>query len=353
MKKLIVLMSLLVLIGCSDNKPTLHIYTWADYYSPDVVKSFEDAYDCHVCIDTFDSNESMYAKLKSGASGYDIINPTSYQIKSLLKDDMIMNLDTNLLPNVIANYYTNYESKVFNPSMIYTVPYAISYGCLVYNKNKVSKDDMTSWRVIGNPKYKGRVSILDDIRETIGIGMFVNGKDINSGDTNDIKLAVKFINSIKGNIRKFDNESYKTEIANGSTWIGHGYSGDILQLIIGEDEESARNDIGISYPNEGFTISTDEFVIMKNSRNVKLAHEFINFIYDPENCKENMEYVLSFTPNKKAIELLNEKIRNLMVLDDETLKRSQMSESFDEYPDKMEMFNAAWDEIKKFNDRNK
>lgn len=348
MKKLIVLFSLIYLIGCSDNKPTLHIYTWADYYNPDVVRSFEETYDCHVCIDTFDSNESMYAKLKSGASGYDIINPTSYQIKSLIRENMIIQLDMNLLSNVVANYYTNYDSKVFNPSLVYTVPYAISYGCLVYNKNKVSDEDVKSWRVFDNPKYKGRISILDDIRETIGVGLFIHGNNINSGNQKDIDMAVDFINSIKDNIRKFDNESYKTELADGSTWIGHGYSGDILQLIVGEDESSARDDIGISYPKEGFTISTDEFVIMKDSRNIKLAHEFINFMYDPVNCKENMEYILSFTPNKKAIELLDEKIRKLMVLDDETLKRSQISESFDEHPEKMEMFNKAWDEIKKF-----
>ena len=349
MKKLITLISLIAIIGCSDNKPKLHIYTWADYYNPDIINKFEKEYNCQVCIDTFDSNESMYAKIKSGASGYDIINPTSYQIKSLIKDDMIVKMDTNLLPNVMSNYYTNYESNVFSPSLVYTVPYAISYGCLVYNKNKVSDEDIRSWHVIGNPKYRGRVSILDDIRETIGIGLFVNGKNINSGNQTDINMAVNYINSIKRNIRKFDCESYKNEIANGSTWIGHGYSGDILQLIVGEDESSARDDIGISYPKEGFTISTDEFVIMKDSRHIKLAHEFINFIYDPENCKNNMEYVLSFTPNKKAIDLLDDKIRKLMVLDDETLKRAQMSESFDDCPDKMDMFNKAWDEIKKFN----
>ena len=89
MKKLITLISLIAIIGCSDNKPKLHIYTWADYIDPDVVQAFEDSHCCKVSIDTFDSNEAMFAKLKSGAAGYDLITPTSYFIDILVENDII------------------------------------------------------------------------------------------------------------------------------------------------------------------------------------------------------------------------------------------------------------------------
>lgn len=90
MKKLtIALAALVIVFGCSDKRPTLHIYTWADYIDPDVVQAFEDSHCCKVSIDTFDSNEAMFAKLKSGAAGYDLITPTSYFIDMLVENDII------------------------------------------------------------------------------------------------------------------------------------------------------------------------------------------------------------------------------------------------------------------------
>ena len=347
MKKILALsLALLLAVGCSDKRPTLHIYTWADYVDPDVVQAFEDKYVCKVCVDTFDSNESMFAKLKSGAAGYDLITPTSYFVDMLVENDIIQALDTNKLLTVLENFDNRYNDKAYMPVFKYTVPYAISYGCLFYNKNKVSEEDVKSYNVFLNPKYKGRISILDDIRETIGFGLMVNSYSLNSESEKELLKAVEFITRAKLNIRKFDNESYKSEVANGSTYIGYGYSGDCLQVILGDDENAGRDDLAIAYPKEGFTVSCDEFAIMKNAENVDLAYKFINFIYETENCKKNMEFILSLTPQLKAEDELDEKVRTALVLDNETLKRGQVTTNFGGKKDVLELYNKMWDKVK-------
>lgn len=346
MKKLLLALSLLCFFGCSDKKPTLHIYTWADYIDPDIIQKFEETYTCKVCVDTFDSNEAMFAKLTSGASGYDLITPTSYFIDMLVENGIICELDTNKLTTVLADFDNRYNDKIYSPVFKYTVPYAISYGCLFYDKTKVLEDDVNSFKVLLNPKYKGRITILDDIRETIGFGLMVNGYSMNSESEKELLKAVEFINAVKQNIRKFDNESYKTEVANGSTYIGYGYSGDCLQVILGDDENSGRDDLAIAYPKEGFTIACDEFAIMKNAKNTDLAYKFINFIYETENCKKNMEYILSLTPQLKAEDKLDDTIRIALALDENTLKRGQVTTNFSGKKEVLELYNKMWDKVK-------
>ena len=335
-----------MLVGCSDKKPILHIYTWADYIDPTVIQTFESLNDCHVCVDVFDSNESMFAKLVAGASGYDLITPTSYFINILVENDIIQEIDTNRIQTVIQNFDCKYNDKIYKPLFKYTVPYAISYGCLFYNKNKVLAEDVSSYDVFLNSKYKGRVSILDDIRETIGFGLMAKGYSMNSESEKELTEAVEYIVSCKENIRKFDNERYKTEVANGSTYIGYGYSGDCLQVILGDDQTEGRADLAVAYPKEGFTVSCDEFAIMKNAENTDLAYKFINFIYETENCKQNMEYILSLTPQVKAENELDETIKTALVLDEDTLRRGQVTADFSKKKDILEMYNKMWDKIK-------
>ena len=331
----------------------LHIYTWCDYIAPDVIMSFEQALGVKVVIDTFDSNEAMYAKLKAGGTGYDLITPTSYQIATMAKEKMILPLDHSKLPNVKKNFDKNFESQILDPSFAYNVPYAVTYGGFVYAKDKIPEGaDVASWRIIENPVFKGRISLLDDIRETIGGALMCLGYSINSTNEKEINEAVALIAKWRGNFRKFDAESYKTEVPNGSTWIGHGYSTDGTQVIVGDEESGApaRDDIGFALPKEGYSIAFDEFVIASGANRKDLAYAFINYIYDPEVAKVNMEFICGPTPVAPGIALLEPEYRDLIVLDAETLKKGQVIKSFDDRPDVMEIYNRAWDKVKATNE---
>ena len=327
----------------------LHIYTWCDYIAPDVIASFEKALGVTVVVDTFDSNEAMYAKLKAGGTGYDIIMPSSYQIATMAKEGMIDALDHSKIPNVRKNFDPSFASQILDPSFAYNVPYAVTYTGFACQKDKIPEGvDVNSWSILSNPAMKGRISLLDDIREVIGAGLMYNGFSINSTNPAEIEKAVGQVLAWRANVRKFDAESYKTEVPGGATWVGHGYSTDTTQVIVGDEESGApaRDDIGFALPKEGFTIAFDEMVVAKDAKRKDLAYAFMNYIYDGDVAAANMDYICGPTPVKPGIEKLDEDYRKLIVLDAETLKRGQVLKGFFDQPAVMELYNKAWDKIK-------
>ena len=281
-----------IVAGCGQSKNTLHVYTWSDYLAPEVIAEFEKAHDCKVVIDTFDSNETMYAKLKAGGSGYDIITPSSYFVPTMAKENLIAKLDQSKLPNVAKNFDPSFKNQVLDANFTYNVPYAVTYTGFMYAKDKIPQGvDVNTWKVLENPAFKGKVTLLDDLREVIGAGLMSLGFSLNSTKPAEIEAAVNEVLKWKPNIRKFDAESYKTEVPSGATWIGQGYSTDVTQVIVGDEEEgnAPRKDIGFALPKEGFTIAFDEMLLSSAAPNPELAYAFINFMYDGEHAKANME----------------------------------------------------------------
>lgn len=326
----------------------LHLYTWSDYIAPEVKEGFEKALGCRVVIDTFDSNEAMYAKLKAGGTGYDIITPTSYQIATMAREGMIAPLDKAKIPN-LANFDGRFAGQILDPTFTYNVPYSVTYTGFVYRKDKLPEGvEPDTWGVFGNPALRGRVTLLDDIRETIGGALMYLGYSINSENPEELDAAVATLREWRANVRKFDSESYKTEVPGGATFLGHGYSSDAFQVILGDEEEGieARPDVVFVVPREGFTSAFDEMVLAASAPRPDLAYAFMNYIYDPEVALANMEYICSLVPVKEAIDNLDEGYRALLLLDDETLARGQVLRGFDDRPDVVELYNNAWDRVK-------
>ncbi len=338
----------LVPIGDGKDGGELHIYTWSDYIAPDVKESFERALGVTVIIDTFDSNEAMYAKLKAGGTGYDIIMPSSYQISQMAKEGMIDKIDHAKCPNVRKNFDTAFSSQIIDPTFTYNVPYAVTYTGIMYAKDKIPAGvQVDRWSVLENPAFRNRVTLLDDIREVIGAGLMAKGYSINSTNPAEIDEAVKEVLKWKANVRKFDAESYKTEVASAATWLGHGYSTDAIQVICGDDEEGlpAREDIGFALPKEGYTVAFDEIVIAKDAQRKDLAYAFINYLYVGEVAAANMEYICGPNPVKPGIDLLDEDYRAKIILPADVLSRGQVLKGFDKAEDR-ELYNKAWDRIK-------
>ena len=294
-----------VLTGCGPKKPTLHLYTWSDYIDPELVTAFEKDNGCRVKIDTFDSNETMYAKVQAGSGGYDIIFPSSYQIGLLVQRNMLQPLDKSQLPNVTANFEASYKSVILNPEMTFNVPYAVTFTGIAYRKDKTGDTPIDSWICLDTPAFKGRISLLNDFRETIGAALKSLGFSLNSTNPDELQKACDVVQRWKKNIAKFDNEQYKTGIASGEFVLGHGYSGDIAQVML---EDPAN--IGFAFPKEGFTAACDEMVIPKTAKEVALAHAFINFLYDADNACKNIQYICAPMPNTPAIAKLPQAYRD-------------------------------------------
>lgn len=333
-------LALSVISGCGPAKPELHVYTWSDYIDAEVIAAFEQANNCTVIVDTFDSNEAMFAKLQAGSSGYDIIMPSSYQIPVMVRNKMLMKMDKSKLPNVTKNFDPAYYACILDKTMEYNVPYAVTYTGLAYRKDKIGDAPIDSWKILENEALKGRISLLSDMRETIGAALKMLGYPLNTTDAKEIDAAVELVLKWKRNIAKFDNEQYKSAVASGEWFIGHGYSCDTIQIML--DDENVE----FMLPKEGFSIACDEMVISADSKSPDLAHAFINYLYDPEVCKKNMESVCAPMPCAPALNSLDAKLKRLLCVDAQTLQRGEVLRDFDAQPEVRELYIKAWDKIK-------
>lgn len=330
-----------ILAGCGPSKPELHIYTWSDYVDEGVKSRFEEENGCKVVIDTFDSNEAMYAKLQAGSTGYDIITPSSYQIPLMARKKMIVPLDHSKIPNVKKNFDPAFANSILDPSFTYNAPYMVTYTGIAYRKDKVGKDvPVDSWKIYETAAVKGRMSLLSDMRETIGAALKSLGFSLNTEKQEELDKAVEVVFKWKKNIAKFDNEQYKTAVAAGEWFVGHGYSSDVTQIMLEDDK------VGFSLPKEGFTIAFDEMVIAADAPQKELAHKFIDFMYRPDVAKANMESVCAPMPVKEALAALKPELKALIVKDADTIKRGEVLRDFDEKPAVRDMYIKAWDKIK-------
>lgn len=289
-------------IACGKARPVLSVYTWSDFIKPELVRRFEREQACRVVLDTFESNEAMYAKLKAGASGYDLLTPSSYMVSLMHAQGLLRRLDHALLPNLV-HVDPDYLKMAIDGAMDHSVPYMITNTGIAYLAGQV-KDVVPSWRMFGRTDLRGRMTMFNDMRETIGAALKYLGHSINSTSEADLAEAETVLLGWKKNIAKFDNEQYKIGLASGEFLLVHAWSGDIFQV------RKENPDVRFFVPEEGTIISCDDLVIPVDARQVALAHAFINFLQDPAVAAENTEVIYYLCPNKDSYPLLPAEIRD-------------------------------------------
>ncbi len=333
----IIALAAAALADCGKPEPMLHIYTWADYFKPSIVQRFERERSCRVVMDTFDSNESMYAKLKAGASGYDLLTPSSYMVSLMNAQGMLRPLDHALLPN-IAHVDPEYLRIAIDREMDHSVPYMVVNTGLAYLRSRVP-DFVPSWAMFDRADLRGRMTMLNDMRETIGAGLKSLGYSLNSTDPKQLGEARDAVLRWRKNIAKFENEQYKTGIASGEFLLVHSYSGDILQV------RRENPDVAFAIPREGTAISVDDLVIPKTAREAGLAHAFIDFLNDPAVAAENSAFLSYLCPNKDGYALLPADMRNDPAVFMSPELRAK-SEIFADLGEANALYVKIWDEIK-------
>lgn len=301
MKKFLILMTVTITVAslsfCGKNKKELHVYNWADYMNPEVIERFEKENNCTVVINYFDSNEALYAKLKAGAEGYDILFPSSYMSKIMYEQNMLQKIDHSRLKN-FRNIDSSFTAKGLDPSMKYSIPYMVTYCGIAYNKTKI-KNFKPSWSMYDRNDLAGRMTLLNDMREVIGAALKYNGYRYNTTSDLELEKARQTVIRWKKNIAKFDVDEAKRGLSSGEFFLIQVYNGDALQLM------KENSDICFTLPAEGTSISQDDFVIPANAGNTEMAYSFIDFMLDPVNSKENMEFVYYLSPNREARKLMD------------------------------------------------
>ncbi len=323
--------------GCGRPRPVLHVFTWADYIKPELVRRFEREHGCRVVIDTFDSNEALHAKLQAGARGYDVLTPSSYMAAVLRRQGRLRDLDHARLPN-LRHVDPDHLRRAPDSEMVYSVPYMITATGIGWLAHRVP-DAEPSWTLFDRSDLRGRMTLLNDMRETLGAALKLLGHSLNSTNEAELAAAADVVLRWKRNIAKFENEQYKSGLASEEFFVVHGYSGDIVQAM-----ESNAN-IVFAVPREGAPMSCDDLVIPVDAPNPELAHAFINFLHDPAVAAENTEFIGYLCPNKDALPLLSEDTRSnpAIVVPAEVRDRCEF---IADLGPALSLWTRAWDRIK-------
>ena len=267
--------------SCGKNERVVYLYNWT-YYTPEaVVKKFEQEFDCKVKLDSYSTCEEMYSKLRAGAKGYDIVIPSNDFVSIMLRQGMLRELDQSKLTNRAKINPRIVEKMDFDRDMKFAVPYALSATGVMVNKTKVAQDYDRSYNIFADSRFAGHATMMDDMREVLGVALLQQGHDMNSLNDAELQQAYRLVAELwKPNIIKFDAEGFGKSFAGGDFWLCQGYP----EIVYGEVDE-ARWDETIDFfiPEEGCPATLDCMVILKDAPHYELANEFINFIHRPEN----------------------------------------------------------------------
>ncbi|SDK92206.1 spermidine/putrescine transport system substrate-binding protein [Paenibacillus sp. OK060] len=280
---------------------TLTIYNWGDYIDPDLLKEFEQETGIKVIYQTFDSNEAMLTKIEQGGTTFDVAIPSEYAISKMKEENLLIPLDHSKLPN-LSNIDSRFMDLSFDEGNKYSIPYFWGTVGIVYNPELVDGLTFESWNDLWDPRLKNQILLLDGAREVMGMGLNSLGYSLNDTNEDHLQEALKKLSTLTPNVRAIVGDEIKMLLANEEAAVGLVWSGDASEIM----DENDKLDYVV--PEEGSNLWFDNMVIPKTASNIEGAHQFINFMLDPDHAARNTEYVGYSTPNAEALKLLPEDI---------------------------------------------
>lgn len=333
-----------LLLLCSSfvvaaEKPTLVLYNWSEYLPKKVLRQFTKETGIPVRYSTYDSNEAMYAKVKTVKGvGYDLLVPSTYYVDRMRREGLLQKIDKAKLSN-FSHLNPRLLNQPYDPNNDYSIPYLWGTTGIGYNANQIPAGSLTSWVNLWDPAYKNKLLLLNDMREVFSMGLRTLGYPINTTDENQIRAAYEKLTELMPNVRVFDSESPKTKFLAGEVVAGMLWNGEVFQA------SQENPNIQYVYPKEGATMWVDSLVISAGARNVDAAHQFIDFVLRPEISRQINEEVGYSSPNLAAIQLLPEKMRNNPVVypSDEDLKNAEFQTDVGEA---LSIYDRYWQRLK-------
>jgi len=304
MKKIVLLLMLIFPALALAGGETVYIYNWTEYMPDQVLSQFTKETGIKVKYATFESNESMYAKVKLlKGTGYDVVFPSTYFVHKMRNEGLLSPIDKAKLTN-ITHLDPALMDKPYDPDNTYSIPYVWGSTAIGINTTYVKEGSINSWQDLWNPRFKKRVLLTNDLREVFGLGLKMKGYSVNDTAPEHIKEAYELLTTLLPNIRLFASDSPKQPFLNHEVYLGMIWNGEVHMAA------QEMPEIRYIYPKEGAIFWVDSMVIPKNARNKKNAHAFIDYILKPEIAKLICEEIGYSSPNKTAVSLLSPEIRN-------------------------------------------
>ena len=319
MKKMIALVLCMVLtLGCfagvasaKGDKVTLYVYNWGQYIaegdddSIDVIAAFEEAYpNIKVKYSTYDSNESMYAKLSGGGITVDVIIPSDYMIARMRQEGMLQELNYDNIPN--AQYIDpSFRGMAYDPEDKYSVPYTWGTVGIIYNTKYVDEADVTGWELLWNEKYADKILMFDNSRDAFGIAEYLLGYDVNTTDEAELKACADKLAEQKPVVQQYVMDQIFDAMENEEAWIAPYYAGDFLTMV--EENE----DLAFYRPaHQGYNVFIDAMCIPTCAQEKEAAELFINFMCSPEISAANLDFIGYSVPASESKQYMDEEVVN-------------------------------------------
>lgn len=347
-------------VFAAEETEILYVYNWGEYISDgsdgslDVNEAFEEycreklGRNVEVNYSTFSSNESLYAKITSGAVSYDVIFPSDYMAARLISEGMLAEINPN---ENIANYeYISDEFKglYYDEAEKYTVPYTFGTVGVIYNTDIVHEDEelLGSWGLLWDEEYKGNILQFNNPRDAFGSAQYYLGNSVNSTDPEEWRAALDLLLSQKQIVQGYVMDEIFNKMKGGSAAIAPYYAGDYFTMYCDNDA------LSFYHPSEGTNVFVDVMCVPKTTQNYELAVEYINFMLSEEAAIANAEYICYASPNTLVSE--SEEYASYMT---EEIHPDAMSILYDFDMEKMEfyhdlsdetriMMNSLWEELK-------
>lgn len=317
------------------------VYNWGEYLDPDVIEMFEEETGIEVIYDEYETNETMYPKIESGAARYDVVCPSDYMIQKMIENDLLAEINFDNVPNAVnidENYFE--QSREFDPENKYSIPYCVGTVGILYNKTMVD-EPVDSWDILWNKKYADNILMQDSVRDAFMVALKKLGYSMNSTDENELEQAKDALIEQKPLTQAYVVDQVRDKMIGNEAAIGVIYSGEAIYT------QRENPDLEYVIPKEGTNVWIDSWCILKDAPNKENAEKFINFLCRPDIALMNFEYITYSTPNTEARKLIkDEDIRNSEIAFPDLSKYNNL-ETFQYLgEDADRIYNAFWKEVK-------
>lgn len=315
---------------------TLSLYNWGDYINPEVLDAFTEETGIAVTLDTYGSNEEMLAKIQAGATGYDIVFPSVHMHDILFQLGLLAKTDIGQAPG-FENIDPQFIRAKTDPEAEYCLPYAWGNVGIVYNKALAG--EITSWEdffALGSEGQK--ITLLDDLRETIGIGLIMTGSPVNSTDPAEVEAAADYIVDHLQGVTAFTYDSVP-QVISGDVAAAHWYVG--ANIFVADNSDT----IAYVIPEEGATLYQEDMCVLASAPNPEAAKKFLEFYLRPEIAALNVKQQMNGTPNIPAQDLIPAEIASNPTIypPQEVINTLQI---FEDLGRDLQLYNTEWTRIK-------
>jgi spermidine/putrescine-binding protein len=326
------------LAGCGAKERQLNVYVWTNYLPQDVVADFEKRTGIDVRVDTYDSNETLLAKLQSGAADYDLVVPSDYMLKVMIQQKLLREIDRARLPG-IANLNPRFLDQKVDPGNRHSLPYLWGTTGIGYDKTKAAAP-IDSWGALFDPRSAGRILMLDDVREAFGASLRLMGRSINETDPAVLRQAAERLKEQKRLVRTYNSSDFANLLAAGDVDVAQGWSGEMAEAVA-----ASQGKLAYVVPKEGGTLWFDSLAIPASARNTEAAYEFLRYVLEPETAARIVNGTHYAGANRAALAKIEPAIRNDPAIypPQEVLDRCELIEDLGETT---ELLDELWTEIK-------